>query len=223
MPGYAEGTWKFPPNWNSQELLYFYQHYYARNVYVKENHVFWANWATIGKNTRYDKFLTVDFSKVQLPHLGINAISTQSSTGWDGHSSRAIDGNVDGNYRADDPSVTHTQKDANSYWEVDLGAPYASTIINKIELWNRRDCCGDRLSNYKVFVSDVPFTSTDLNATISQANRSNGKIKVFNVGGNNGNMKSLTVNRTGRYVRVQLVNRNYLSLAEVRIVPRGFH
>jgi hypothetical protein len=223
MPGYAEGIWKFPPDWNQVEQLYFHQYHYTRRVYVSENNFFWAKWSTKGKSQRYDIFPTVDFSKVQLPHLGINASSRQSSTGWDGHSSRAIDGNIDGNYFAKSPSVTHTQSENNPYWEVDLGADYQNTPINKIELWNRTDCCGNRLSNYKVFVSDVPFTSTNLNETINQANGNSGAIKVFNITGDNGKVKRLIANRTGRYIRVQLNGRGMLSLAEVRIVPDGFH
>ena len=41
--------------------------------------------------------------------------------------------------------------------------------IETINVWNRDDCCETLLSNYYVFVSDVPFTSQDLNTTLNQA------------------------------------------------------
>jgi len=37
------------------------------------------------------------------------------------------------------------------------------------KLWNRTDCCGERLSAFYVLVSDNPFNSTDLTTTINQA------------------------------------------------------
>ena len=60
-------------------------------------------------------------------------------------------------------SVTHTNADPNAWWQVDLGA---SAAVSSIVVWNRTDCCGDRLSDYWVFVSDTPFLSTDTPATL---------------------------------------------------------
>ena len=62
-----------------------------------------------------------------------------------------------------------------------------------------------------MLVSDNPFVSTNLNTTSSQAGVSS--YYFASVGTN----AVLTVNRTGRYVRVQLVGTNYLSLAEVQV------
>jgi hypothetical protein len=55
--------------------------------------------------------------------------ATQSSTGWDGLSNRAVDGDTNGNYGAG--SCTHTQKQANAWWAVDLQATYA---VDKVTL-----------------------------------------------------------------------------------------
>ncbi len=134
-------------------------------------------------------------------------LATQSSTyGGFAVASRAVDGNTSGNWN--DGSTTHTNYDAQAWWQVDLGNVQP---IQSLTLWNRTDCCGDRLSNFYVLVSDHPFVSTDLNTARNQAGVSS--YYIASVGTNT----SVTVNRTGRYVRVQLVGTNYLSLAEVQV------
>jgi hypothetical protein len=60
-------------------------------------------------------------------------------------------------------------------------------------------------SNFYVFVSNTPFTSYNLNATINQAGVSN-----YYVPGYSGTPGAINVNRTGRYVRVQLVGTDFL-------------
>jgi PA14 domain len=68
------------------------------------------------------------------------------------------------------------------------------------------------LSNFYVLVSDAPFNSTDLTATINQAGVSN-----YYTAGPVGVAKEIGVYRSGRYVRVQLAGDNYLHLAEVEV------
>ena len=97
-------------------------------------------------------------------NLALGRVSAQSST-LPGYATAgpggAIDGNTDGNFF--DGSVTHTNLENNPWWQVDLGA---SSTVNSISIWNRTDCCGTRLSDYWVFVSDTPFASTDTPATL---------------------------------------------------------
>lgn len=220
MPAYAEGVWKFPASHNGEETLYFYQHHYMRDTWLVDGNIFHYNFRTMTRNQRYDKFVNVDFSVVQLPHLGMGGETGQSSIAHAGHHSRAVDGDVDGIWA--DASVTHTGLEDNPYWEIRLDEQYAHIPIEKIELWNRTDCCGQRLGNYRVFVSDQPLSSADLNGAIQEANNSNGNILMINHPGENGRKKDFVINRTARYIRVQLNGRDYLSLAEVRIVPRGY-
>ena len=82
-------------------------------------------------------------------NLALVGTATQSSTGWGGVASRAIDGNTDGIYNNN--SCTHTTDQPNSWWEVDLGA---TLPMSRVLLYNRRDCCHDRLSNFRVSVFD---------------------------------------------------------------------
>jgi alpha-L-fucosidase 2 len=137
------------------------------------------------------------------------AVATQSSTTDGGAAARAIDGNTDGNWYAN--SVTHTNLEPQPWWQVDLGSVRQ---IGSIEVWNRTDCCGNRLSNFYVLVSDTPFASADLAATLAQEG-----VSGYLTTGAGGTPTTLTVNRTGRYVRVQLQGTESLSLAEVRILP----
>ncbi len=149
----------------------------------------------------------LDGSQPDLVNLALGRTATQSSTYEVAVASRAVDNNVSGNWW--DGSVTHTLSESQAWWQVDLGAVQD---IQDIQLWNRSDCCAERLSNYYVFVSDVPFTSTDLNTTLSQPG-------VWNTyrGGQAGWPTTISVNRTGRYVRVQLAGTGVLSLAEVQV------
>jgi YD repeat-containing protein len=105
--------------------------------------------------------------------------------------------------------LTHTQYEAQAWWQVDLGSV---NFIDSVKLWNRVDCCQDRLSNFYIFVSDVPFTSTNLTTTLSQA----GVSSYYTTGAAAATLTK-SVNRSGRYVRVQLTGTNYLSLAEVEV------
>ena len=144
-------------------------------------------------------------------NLALNKTATQSSTLVPGqtNASNAVDGNTDGNYA--DGSLSHTNDDANAWWQVDLGE---SATINSISLWNRTDCCGTRLSDYWVFVSNTPFLATDTPATLQ--NRA-GTWSSHQTVMPNPSVSIVIPGAEGRYVRVQLTGANYLSLAEVQV------
>lgn len=74
--------------------------------------------------------------------------ATQSSTTHGGSASRAIDGNTSPNWG--DGSCTHTDyKKDKPYWQVTLPAGYTITAV---KIYNRADCCTDRILNIKVKV-----------------------------------------------------------------------
>jgi len=147
-------------------------------------------------------------------NLALGRTATQSSTlsGSSGPSA-AVDGNTDGAFF--DGSVTATNPDTNAWWQVDLGS---SATINSITIWNRTDCCGTRLSDFWVFVSNTPFLATDTPATLqnragtfaSHQTSAPNPSTTINVGG-----------APGQYVRVQLTGTDYLSLAEVMVSGTG--
>jgi len=124
----------------------------------------------------------------------------------------AVDGDTDGNFW--DGSVSHTNLDANAWWEVDLGA---SATINSVVIWNRTDSCNNRLTDYWVFISNVPFAASDTPSTLQ------GAAGVWS------NHQTTMPNPTttvaaggvqGRYVRIQLSGTNYLALAEVQVLGK---
>jgi hypothetical protein len=141
---------------------------------------------------------------------GASAVARQSSTlAGTPPASVAFDGNTNGNFSAG--SVTATNLDNNAWWQVDLGA---ATTVNSVTVWNRTDCCGARLSDFFVFVSNTPFLDTDTPASLQF--RANTFSSHQTVAPN----PSVTIPFGGvqaRYVRVQLNGANYLSLAEVQV------
>ena len=84
-------------------------------------------------------------------NLARGAIAIQSTTGFGGEASRGVDGNTSGVYNQG--SVTHTATgDASPWWEVTLNG---TAIIDTIAIWNRSDCCSERLTNFRVLVLDA--------------------------------------------------------------------
>ncbi|MEZ4662710.1 MAG: SdrD B-like domain-containing protein, partial [Caldilineaceae bacterium] len=119
----------------------------------------------------------------------------------------AVDGNTDG--ALNNGSVSATSNTTNAWWQVDLGAVYD---ISNIVLWSRTDGWQAQINNSRIFVSDVPFTSQDYNVTLAQPGVTNYHLGTAVAGSN-----PIAVNRSGRYVRVQLEGTNFLSLAEVQV------
>ena len=120
----------------------------------------------------------------------------------------AVDGNTDGSFF--NGSVSTTNQEASPWWQVDLGA---SKTVSTIAIFNRTDCCGSRLGDYWVFVSDTPFLATDTPATLSTRAGTFASHQTTAPSPST----SIQVASPGRYVRVQLSGTNYLSLAEVQV------
>jgi len=147
----------------------------------------------------------------QLPNIARGKNTSQSTTSSGGLSSRAVDGNVSG--RWGDGSVTHTEGgQPEQWWEVDLGG--LASRIKEVKIYNRTDCCGNRLSNYYVFVSDVPFAGTSVAESLAQPG-----VSGFFRPEQAGSPTAVPIGRTGRYVRVQLSQgTNPLAIAEVEVL-----
>jgi hypothetical protein len=134
--------------------------------------------------------------------LGKPATQSSNSNETDYHASQAVNGNTDGVWYNN--SITHTQYEQGAWWQVDLGS---KKNISQILIYNRTDCCANRLSNYQVSISDKADFSTH---TYQQD---------FHVAPNP--KKTITLDapgKQGRYVRIQLLDENYLSLAEVQVM-----
>merc|ERR1712021_294731 len=71
-------------------------------------------------------------------------VATQSSTCYGGVAARAVDGNTSGVWKHN--SVSHTCKGAMNTWSVTVGP----SVITKIVIWNRTDCCAERIKGAKL-------------------------------------------------------------------------
>jgi hypothetical protein len=160
------------------------------------------NWTTISEVN-----ITGSDLPVEISNIALNKATEQSSTGYNGVASRAVDGNLNGKYNGN--SVTHTAQETQPWWQVDLGSV---SEVSYIDLYNRTDsCCTSRLSNFYVLLSDAPFASTDLDNTLSQPGVESHYFASAD------SKTTIDVDSDARYVRVQLEGSNALSLAEVEV------
>lgn len=156
--------------------------------------------------------LSKDSVPTPINNLSLGKDAEQSSTGHGGSASRAADGDTNGQYFS--RSVTHTNNSVQPWWQVDLAN---QSTIDSVVIHNRTDCCTGRLANFYVLISAEPFGGRSLNELLSdssiesrfQTSLSASAIELdFN-------------NAQGRYVRVQLLGTNPLSLAEVDVLGRA--
>jgi hypothetical protein len=134
----------------------------------------------------------------QIRGLGLHRPAAQISTGWGGVASRAVDGKTNGHYGAG--SCTHTQRQSNPWWRVAMKKRKA---VTEVKVWNRTDCCGNRLRKLEVRVGDKPYWN---------GNRACGrKVDV-------GRSKIIRCPRLqGKFVFVVLRQTQYLTLCEVQV------
>jgi chitodextrinase len=154
---------------------------------------------------------TVSQAEAQGANLALNQPTTQSSVDFGGAPALAVDGNTDGTYQ--NGSVTHTLVEQDAWWQVDLGA---SQSVGTVNLFNRTDCCADRLANFYVFVSATDLTGRSLTDIVSDASVARNHFTAT-VGAST----AISISATGRFVRVQKVGSGVLSLAEVQVLAPG--
>ena len=135
-------------------------------------------------------------------NVALGKVTTQSSMSWclynrENNAGTAVDGNTSGNYGAF--QVTNTGQEATPWWRVDLGVMYP---VDSVRVWNRTDCCADRLTNFDVKLSMDGQTWPDISNLGGQC----GRPSVFKYTAKN-----------ARFVRVQLRGTNFLNLAEVEV------
>jgi hypothetical protein len=165
-----------------------------------------ADFALVNGGAWFDRL-----GKIARVNLAAGKTAQQSSTFSDVTGTYgpagAVDGITAGDYPNAKPAMTLSQPFP--WWQVDLGSVQP---IEQIQLWNRTDAFSNRLRNFVVFVSDNPFASTDPTVLSAQAG-----ISRYSYPGTAAASISLLVNRTGRYVRVQLLPTDVLQLAEVQV------
>ena len=141
-------------------------------------------------------------------NLALGRPATQSGTQQNGPADRAVDGNTDGvAWQTNSVSITNWVQ--NAYWEVDLES---INTIDEIRIWNREEIVvRQTLNNYHVFISNNPFNSAGLDATINQP----GVIDLFQ-STVAARPSVIPVNQSGRYVRIQLSGSSFLGTCRSR-------
>lgn len=144
-------------------------------------------------------------------NLAVGRPATQSSTLKGASPSAAVDGNVDGVFSSG--STSHTDLQSGPWWEVDLGS---EKEVSSIEIWNRTDCCSERLRDFWVLASNQRLPTDSAAASLAKrhdvhgAFRSSSPCRMIRVKAGFG----------ARFVRIQLDGTGYLSLAEVRVLGK---
>ena len=169
-----------------------------------------------GSTTSNEAVLTVS---ARPDNLALNKPATQSSTGWGGEASRAVDGNTDGVW--DNGSLSHTGKEDNPWWQVDLGS---AQPIGQVKVWNRSaddkcgaDSCDKRLHDFWVFASKKPLEPGATPDSIA----SDPDARVVRVEGVGGYPSAVDFEGfEAQYIRVTQPGTNVeFALAEVEVSP----
>ncbi|MEM6964762.1 MAG: discoidin domain-containing protein [Bacteroidota bacterium] len=143
-------------------------------------------------------------------NLTLNQPTQQSSTQLGANSARAVDGNTNGNFWADQSSSL-TNWESQPWWQVDLGE---LKEVKQIEVWNRNDCCSGIFSNYYLLISNYPFSNTaSLDDLLADPNVTN---FFFDSEADRPTLQE--INQTTRYVRIQLTGTSFLAITEVKII-----
>ncbi|XP_078581925.1 scavenger receptor cysteine-rich domain-containing protein DMBT1-like [Branchiostoma floridae x Branchiostoma japonicum] len=141
---------------------------------------------------------------------GKTAYQTSSQGYWipttgevfSGEAGLAVDGNTNGNYSEN--TCTQTKWEANPAWWVDLGQSY---VINSVVIFNRLDCCSDRLNPFNIHIGG--------SGTVTSNPKCGGDHRI-DLG-----QPSISVScrgMMGRYVGIRLIgSHRVMSLCEVQV------
>lgn len=123
------------------------------------------------------------------------------------------DGRFEGNPFANyDYAFSHAG--FNNRWDIDL---YGFFDLEEIRVFTKTGCCSGSADTYRVFISDAPFTNTNLATLLSDNSLPNFTMPVIP-----GSTPSiLPVNLNGRFVRIYLEGEGILQLVEVEIIGSG--
>ena len=135
---------------------------------------------------------------------------SQSSTASNGVAVRAVDGNTDTTFSKN--SCTATKQEESPWWSVDLDR---TMEVKSVTVYNRGDCCGDRLNGFEVKVGDSSNDWAKNAACGGQHSISQGESVSVDCEG-----------KKGRFVSVVVPRKTTLHLCEVRIMvlpKKGAH
>ncbi|GMH43789.1 hypothetical protein BSKO_11723 [Bryopsis sp. KO-2023] len=126
----------------------------------------------------------------------------QSSIDFSGNPERAVDGSTSSQWSSG--SCTHTKKQPNPWWQVDLGATYQ---ITKVVITNRGDCCSERLHNFEIRIG------SEVNSNLNEWCASGQKMGP-------GETRTYSCPMVGRHVNIKIWDTEYLTLCEVQVYAK---
>ncbi|MED6288834.1 hypothetical protein CHARACLAT_030339, partial [Characodon lateralis] len=141
-------------------------------------------------------------------NVALRGKATQSQRyegSWDvfGAASNAIDGNTDSAFK--DGSCSHTARQTNPWWRVDLLDSY---IVTQIIITNRRDCCPERINGAEIRIGNSLESNGAENPLAATVSESPTGISEIN----------LPDRMEGRYVTVLIPgSEKILTLCEVEV------
>ncbi|XP_078607085.1 uncharacterized protein LOC144879470 [Branchiostoma floridae x Branchiostoma japonicum] len=126
----------------------------------------------------------------------------QTTVAWGTVASLAVDGDTNSDYRAG--SCQHNDMGDNPMWWVDLGKSFP---INRVVIFNRQDCCSERINPFNIHIGYSDQIST---------NPKCGGDHTINV--DEPSISVLCQGMTGRYVGIRLPGYSrVLTLCEVQV------
>ena len=152
-------------------------------------------------------------------NLALTGTATQSSfwtTAWP--ASNCINGIRESNANS---QLCHTQRNSgpNEWFEIDLGVTRNIDVIN---IFNRNNCCRNRIRNMFVMVSDTPFTNSGNNAASLTSSRAIADYEFQIPITTTGDIVVNANNVLGRYIRIQKSGINpggpWINLLEVEVI-----
>ncbi|XP_035657357.1 deleted in malignant brain tumors 1 protein-like [Branchiostoma floridae] len=127
---------------------------------------------------------------------------------WEREARLAVDGNTNGDWWGNSCTCTRTEDEDNPAWWVDLGQSY---VINSVVIFNRLDCCSDRLNPFNIHIGG--------SSTVTSNPKCGGDHRI------DLSQPSISVScqgMTGRYVGVRLIGfPRVMSLCEVQVFSTG--
>ena len=135
--------------------------------------------------------------------------SQSSRRGSSSDARLAVDGNRNGDFHAG--SVFHSQDDTQEWWQIDLGKVEP---VSHITIFNRTDCCSERLTNFYIHVSENRMSdNASLDDLLDDPNVTN-----FHSATDVTVSRSMDINVPARYLRLQLATPQVsLAIAEVEV------
>lgn len=157
--------------------------------------------------------LAASFAAAQDVNLAPAGVATATSvSGFGEQPSFANDGNRDGFFYNNSTFTSGNQPGQS--WQVALASP---SLINEVVVWNRADCCAERLANFRVEIKNgttVVFTQDFLTSGghVPAGRSLRVKVPGSGVTGTTVKLTSLGLNPT---------NNHYLAFSEVEVIRYG--